>query len=96
MLKKLVDAAFEKFCETDTPELQQLCTEKAQKVLSMTVISEDVLAKTSLNPETIFAELFQDVGSAYELVAFEAGFKACSECIKLLMGLEAEADPIEE
>lgn len=96
MFRKLVDAAFEKFCETDTPELQQLCTEKAQKVLSMTVIPEDVLAKSSLKPETIFAELFQDVGSAYELVAFEAGFKACTECIKALIGLEAKEYPTEK
>lgn len=75
MLEKIIDAAFEKFLETDTEEL----LEKRDGVVKK-IMEEEALTAIHLD------DWICDVCCDYEDVAFRAGFMACVECIEALNG----------
>ncbi len=75
MLEKIIEAAFDEYLRTDTPELLAKCNEMTEKILA-----ED-------NPNRLFIlDILQDIGSDYETFAFEAGFRACVKSLHALLG----------
>lgn len=81
MLEKIIEAAFDEYLQTDTPELLTKCNEMTEKILA------------EKNPKKNFIlDTLQNIGCDYETVAFEAGFRACVKSLHALMGLEELAD----
>lgn len=77
MLDLMIEAALEAYLREDTPELHDLCKDKAQEIKREKEMTEEDVQ-----------EILETVGAAYEDAGFRAGFKACAACLQALIGKE--------
>lgn len=76
MLERIIEAAFDKFLETDNEELLELKKEGTDKILNAKELKR------------IFVEdTIDNVAREYETAAYYAGFMAAVECFKAMTGV---------
>ncbi|MDO4190028.1 MAG: hypothetical protein Q4D29_13675 [Lachnospiraceae bacterium] len=76
MLERIISAAYDEYLAEDNQELLELVHRLRDKIMNADKLKELFVEDTLL-----------DVGSAYEDVAFKAGFMACVKCLHVLNGV---------